>query len=431
MKKNLQEDHKSLINSIIEDKQKGVSDVEIGAKYNISYRQLEKIITKATGVSISSFKGIKKIKSLAPKDFKEETTTEAINLAKKNIEFNLNDMFEQVYELELLVGDARNLSFLSDNSIDLICSHPPYVNIIHYTNKKEGDLSFFNIDEFLREMEEVARESYRVLKPGRQCAILIGDIRKHKHVIPLGFKFYLDAGFKLKELVIKRQHNCKTTGFWYSNSIKYNFLLLAHEYLPIFKKPFMEERLINEKTMEYGSIQPKFTRVSLKRKPVEFETTTVWLFPEDNIEILLNKNVIKRYASQGRYKVIDICSDSAQTYSLSRRVNKNLLFIKSSILEEEEKSPLNIKLYLDTLQEILKNEVYYIAKGGYFVIQTRDVRFGDYIEPLAKYIVDSIKFSDFVLKEIVVVTTEKQRDTISEGELKIVHKYLLIYEKKK
>ncbi|MEF9988206.1 MAG: site-specific DNA-methyltransferase, partial [Christensenella sp.] len=30
--------------------------------------------------------------------------------------------------------------------------------------------------------------------------------------------------------------NCKATGYWKTNSIKYNFLLLAHEYLFVFKK---------------------------------------------------------------------------------------------------------------------------------------------------------------------------------------------------
>lgn len=44
------------------------------------------------------------------------------------------------------------------------------------------------------------------------------------------------AGFKLKEIIIKEQNNCRATGYWKTNSIKYNFLLLAHEYLFIFKK---------------------------------------------------------------------------------------------------------------------------------------------------------------------------------------------------
>ncbi len=87
-------------------------------------------------------------------------------------------------------------------------------------------MSYLETEEFLREMEKVARESFRVLKPGKHWAILIGDTRKKRHVIPLGFRLIdvnLKVGFRLKELVIKRQHNCKTTGFGYANSIKHNF----------------------------------------------------------------------------------------------------------------------------------------------------------------------------------------------------------------
>lgn len=44
------------------------------------------------------------------------------------------------------------------------------------------------------------------------------------------------AGFKTKEIIIKEQHNCKATGYWKTNSIKFNFLLLAHEYMFVLKK---------------------------------------------------------------------------------------------------------------------------------------------------------------------------------------------------
>ena len=49
-------------------------------------------------------------------------------------------------------------------------------------------------------------------------------------------RLFEEAGFKLKELIIKEQHNCQTTGFWKTNSVKYNFLLIAHEYLFVFRK---------------------------------------------------------------------------------------------------------------------------------------------------------------------------------------------------
>ena len=49
-------------------------------------------------------------------------------------------------------------------------------------------------------------------------------------------KIFQDAGFKLKELIIKQQHNCRATGYWKNNSVKYKFLQIAHEYLFEFKK---------------------------------------------------------------------------------------------------------------------------------------------------------------------------------------------------
>ncbi len=136
-------------------------------------------------------------------------------------------------------GDARNIDFLPDDSVDFICTHPPYANIIRYSEDIKNDLSHLKVPDFLKEMKTVASESYRVLKSGKFCAILMGDTRQKGHMIPMSFdvmKIFQDEGFKLKEIIIKEQHNCKATGYWKTNSIKYNFLLIAHEYLFIFHK---------------------------------------------------------------------------------------------------------------------------------------------------------------------------------------------------
>lgn len=143
--------------------------------------------------------------------------------------------------VQICKGDARNLDFLSDESIDLICTHPPYADIIHYSENMEipDDLSNFGVADFLEEMKEVASECYRVLKKEKFCAILMGDTRKKGHVIPMSFdvmRIFENVGFKTKEIIMKEQHNCKATGFWKTNSVKHNFLLLAHEYLFIFRK---------------------------------------------------------------------------------------------------------------------------------------------------------------------------------------------------
>lgn len=141
--------------------------------------------------------------------------------------------------VQIKQGDARNLDFLPDGCIDLICTHPPYANIIQYSEDIENDLSHLKVPDFLNEMKKVADESYRVLKKSKFCVILMGDTRQKGHMIPMSFevmKIFQEAGFKLKELIIKEQHNCKATGFWKTNSMKYNFLLIAHEYLFVFHK---------------------------------------------------------------------------------------------------------------------------------------------------------------------------------------------------
>ena len=85
-------------------------------------------------------------------------------------------------------GNATDLHFIKDSCIDFICTHPPYANIIKYSKGIEGDISLLYVDEFLEEMSKVAEESFRVLKKGKMCAVMIGDIRRYGKVFPLGFR---------------------------------------------------------------------------------------------------------------------------------------------------------------------------------------------------------------------------------------------------
>ena len=164
-----------------------------------------------------------------------DINTDALKRCKEKCDFEL----EKEGKVEIYKGDARNLDFISDEKIDFICTHPPYANIIQYSENIKEDLSHLKVKEFLIEMEKVAKECYRTLKKNKFCAILMGDTRQKGHIIPMSFevmKIFEKAGFKTKEIIIKEQHNCKATGFWKTNSVKYNFLLIAHEYLFVFKK---------------------------------------------------------------------------------------------------------------------------------------------------------------------------------------------------
>lgn len=160
---------------------------------------------------------------------------QAVEISRAKCSFEINNNSKIMIEQ----GDARKIAEIKNESIDLICTHPPYADIIKYSEDIDEDLSHLPMRNFLIEIRKVANECFRVLKYDKFCAILMGDMRKNGMVQPLAFetmRIFELAGFTLKEIIVKQQHNCKATGYWKTNSIKYNFLLLAHEYLFVFKK---------------------------------------------------------------------------------------------------------------------------------------------------------------------------------------------------
>lgn len=166
-----------------------------------------------------------------------DVNDKALERTRTSLAFEVeNDSWQRVVKC-----DARNLSGVGDESVDFILTHPPYADIIKYSEGKlNNDLSnIHDIDKFVDEMEKVARELYRVLRKGKYCAILIGDTRRKKMYQPIAYKVmdrFIKAGFQLKEDIIKRQFNCKATGFWVKKSKESNFLLIMHEHIFVFLK---------------------------------------------------------------------------------------------------------------------------------------------------------------------------------------------------
>lgn len=161
----------------------------------------------------------------------------ALKRTKEGLKFSVENKAWQ----KVAKHDARKLDKIEDESIDFILTHPPYADIIKYSKGEinEDLSSIHGLDEFANEIEKVAQELYRVLKPGKFCAILIGDTRRKKMYQPLAYKVmdrFLKTGFELKEDIIKRQYNCKATGFWINKSQESNFLLIMHEHLFVFQK---------------------------------------------------------------------------------------------------------------------------------------------------------------------------------------------------
>jgi len=81
----------------------------------------------------------------------------------------------QTYQ-RLINGDARDLSFLEDESIHLVVTSPPYWNLKRYN---ENPYQLGHIDDyesFLTELEKVWREVFRVLVPGGRLVCVVGDV---------------------------------------------------------------------------------------------------------------------------------------------------------------------------------------------------------------------------------------------------------------
>ena len=163
---------------------------------------------------------------------------EAVKLSNDSLKFKFKNDCTQ----KAILGNAKDLSNLKENSIDLIITHPPYLNIVKYSNGKiEEDLSSSGgMVKFIDDIEQISKELYRALKPNKFCAILIGDTRKRQHYVPIShylLERFLKTGFILKEEIIKAQHNCEYSKRWAWKAKKYKFYLIMHEHLFVFRKP--------------------------------------------------------------------------------------------------------------------------------------------------------------------------------------------------
>lgn len=179
----------------------------------------------------------------------------AVNITSERLKFEFEGNTKQVAKL----GNAQKLP-MKDNSVDLIITHPPYANIVKYSDGKNPDdlSSIPSLPKFLDALGIAVQEMYRVLKPGNYCAILIGDTRKGQHFVPLShfvLERCLRSGFILKEEVIKTQHNTTHAPRWSASAKHYKFYLIMHEHLFIFRKPEQGENLSRIQYSTWKGIQ--------------------------------------------------------------------------------------------------------------------------------------------------------------------------------
>lgn len=141
---------------------------------------------------------------------------------------------------DIIQNDARNLP-LEDNCVDLHFVDSPYSDNIHYSNHPNCIGKIPCEDErFFVELEKVAKEIFRTLKPGGVLGWLICDQYRRRSFTPVGFKLFgvLSKYFEpIDVIAVKTRQNSSRSTVWERRSIRYNFFLRGFKYLLIMKKP--------------------------------------------------------------------------------------------------------------------------------------------------------------------------------------------------
>lgn len=150
---------------------------------------------------------------------------------------------------KIIIGDSRHMYEVDDKSVHLIITSPPYWQLKDYGTK---DQIGFNdsYQSYIDNLNEVWKESYRILHPGCRLCVNIGDqfaraiIYGRYKVIPIRteiIKYCESIGFDYMGAIIwQKVTTCKTTGgATVMGSYPYprgGILKIDYEFILIFKK---------------------------------------------------------------------------------------------------------------------------------------------------------------------------------------------------
>jgi DNA modification methylase len=173
-----------------------------------------------------------------------------------------NDILKNVYskldeknkvKFVLITGDSGSSKTLEEIKVKLserkkdfvqfVILHPPYADIIKFSDKKEDLSNAKSLKEFLYKFFLVLKNSIEVLEKERYLTIVIGDKYSNGQWIPLGFYCMNEAqklGLTLKSIIIKNiagnRAKQNKEGIWRYRALSSDYYIFKHEYIFVFKK---------------------------------------------------------------------------------------------------------------------------------------------------------------------------------------------------
>jgi hypothetical protein len=194
------------------------------------------------------------------------TAIEAYNLGRRCIGVDLKpDLVGHVAgklpavalsdSVALLCGDSASSDIVPpirtrlrqwmQDSAQFLLLHPPYHDIIRFSDFPSDLSNAPDVDTFLELFKQAVKNGYNLLEPGRHAAVIIGDKYAKGELIPLGFlclQAMQEAGFLLKSIIVKNiegneRGKGRATNLWRYRALRGGFYLFKHEYILLCRKP--------------------------------------------------------------------------------------------------------------------------------------------------------------------------------------------------
>lgn len=141
---------------------------------------------------------------------------------------------------------CRAFEKLSVKSLQFVLMHPPYLDIVKFTDNEKDLSKIGNLKEFVGKFKIVCENSLKFLDKNRYFAIVVGDVYKNGEVLPLAF-YCIDMikrnfAVKLKGIVVKNIEGNRgkigQNNIWKYRALNSDYFIFKHEYIFVFKKEF-------------------------------------------------------------------------------------------------------------------------------------------------------------------------------------------------
>lgn len=141
----------------------------------------------------------------------------------------------------------RILETYKIQNVQFIIFHPPYWDIIKFSDD-ENDLSNSKtLESFLENFRQAVHNTVAILEKRRYCALVIGDKYANGQIVPLGFycmQVMQREGLTLKAVIVKNFEETKgksnQQALWRRRALQNGLYIFKHEYIFVFRKDMMK-----------------------------------------------------------------------------------------------------------------------------------------------------------------------------------------------